>query len=63
MVKSSDRMKGNRGVFLRVANNRPIYLRSDLSRVVIGEVHHVGSGCHAVGMKRPDASDISLSKV
>ena len=56
MVKSSDRMKGDRGVFLRVANNLPIYLLSDLSR-------HVGSGYHVVGMKRADAPDISLSKV
>jgi enoyl-[acyl-carrier protein] reductase I len=24
-------------------------------------VHHVDSGYHAVGMKRPDATDISLS--
>jgi len=58
MVKSSDRMKGGRGVFLRVANNRPIYLLSDLSHVVTGEVHY-----RVVSMKRPAAPDISLSKV
>jgi len=57
-VKSSDRMKGGRGVFLRVANNRPIYLLSDLSHVVTGEVHY-----RVVSMKRPAAPDISLSKV
>ena len=28
--------------------------------VVLGEVHHVDSGYHVVGMKRPDAPDISL---
>jgi Enoyl-[acyl-carrier-protein] reductase (NADH) len=33
----------------------------DLSRGVTGEVHHVDSGYHVVGMKRPDAPDISLS--
>ena len=26
-----------------------------------GEVHQVDSGYHVVGMKRPDAPDISLS--
>jgi enoyl-[acyl-carrier protein] reductase I len=34
---------------------------SDLSRGVTGEVHHVDSGYHVVGMKRPDAPDISRS--
>src|SRR4249919_1309798 len=29
--------------------------------VLTGEVHHVDSGYHVVGMKRPDAPDISLS--
>ena len=28
---------------------------------VTGEMHHVDSGYHVVGMKRPDAPDISLS--
>ena len=37
-----------------------LYLLSDLSRGVTGEVHHVDSGYHVVGMKRPDAPDISL---
>jgi enoyl-[acyl-carrier protein] reductase I len=37
-----------------------LYLLSDLSRGVTGEVHHVDSGYHIVGMKRPDAPDISL---
>ena len=39
-----------------------LYLLSDLSRGVTGEVHHVDSGYHVVGMKRPDAPDISLAK-
>ncbi len=38
-----------------------LYLLSDMSRGVTGEVHHVDSGYHVVGMKRPDAPDISLS--
>ena len=37
-----------------------MYLLSDLARGVTGEVHHVDSGYHVVGMKRPDAPDISL---
>ncbi len=32
---------------------------ADMSRGVTGEVHHVGSGYHIVGMKHPDAPDIS----
>src|SRR3979490_2489440 len=39
-----------------------LYLLSDLSRGVTGEVHHVDSGYHVVGMKRPDAPDITLAK-
>src|SRR3979490_2413789 len=38
-----------------------MYLLSDLSRGVTGEAHHPDSGYHVVGMKRPDAPDISLS--
>ncbi len=37
-----------------------LYLLSDMSRGVTGEVHHVDSGYHIVGMKRPDAPDIAL---
>jgi enoyl-[acyl-carrier protein] reductase I len=36
-----------------------LYLLSDMSRGVTGEVHHVDSGYHIVGMKHPDAPDIS----
>src|SRR5216117_939614 len=39
-----------------------LYLLSRLGRAVTGEVHHVDSGYHVVGMKRPDAPDISLAK-
>lgn len=37
-----------------------LYLVSDLSRGVSGEVHHVDSGYHVVGMKAADAPDISV---
>ncbi len=36
-----------------------LYLLSDLSQGVTGEVHHVDSGYHVVGMKAIDAPDIS----
>jgi enoyl-[acyl-carrier protein] reductase I len=36
-----------------------LYLLSDLSAGVTGEVHHVDCGYHVVGMKRVDAPDIS----
>lgn len=39
-----------------------LYLLSDLSRGVTGEVHHVDAGYHIVGMKNPDAPDITLAK-
>ena len=37
-----------------------VYLLSDLSSGVTGEVHHVDCGYHVVGMKRADAPDISV---
>lgn len=36
-----------------------LYLLSDLSSGVTGEVHHVDSGYHVVGMKSVDAPDIA----
>jgi enoyl-[acyl-carrier protein] reductase I len=39
-----------------------MYFLSDLSRGVTGEVHHVDAGYHVVGMKNPDAPDITLAK-
>jgi enoyl-[acyl-carrier protein] reductase I len=39
-----------------------VYLLSDLSRGVTGEIHHVDSGYHVVGMKAVDAPDISVVK-
>ncbi len=37
-----------------------LYFLSDLSRGVTGEVLHVDSGYHVVGMKAVDAPDISV---
>ena len=39
-----------------------LYLLSDMSSGVSGEVHHVDSGYHVVGMKSVDAPDISVVK-
>ena len=39
-----------------------LYLLSDLSRGVTGEIHHVDSGYHVQGMKNEDAPDISVIK-
>jgi enoyl-[acyl-carrier protein] reductase I len=47
-----------RNVSLEDIGNAAAYLLSDLSRGVTGEIQHVDSGYHIVGMKHPDAPDI-----
>ncbi len=42
--------------------NSALYLLSDLSKGVTGEIHHVDAGYHVVGMKAVDAPDISVVK-
>jgi enoyl-[acyl-carrier protein] reductase I len=39
-----------------------LYLLSDLSRGVTGEIHHVDSGYHVQGMKNEDAPDFSVAR-
>ena len=39
-----------------------VYLLSDLSRGVTGEIHHVDAGYHIIGMKHPDAPDIVVAE-
>jgi len=39
-----------------------VYFLSDMSRGVTGEVSHVDAGYHIVGMKNPEAPDLSLDK-
>jgi enoyl-[acyl-carrier protein] reductase I len=39
-----------------------VYFLSDLSRGVTGEIHHVDAGYHIVGMKNPDAPDMTPGK-
>jgi enoyl-[acyl-carrier protein] reductase I len=49
-----------RNVTLEDIGGAGLYLLSDLSSGVTGEVHHVDSGYHVVGMKAVDAPDISV---
>ncbi len=51
-----------RNVSIGEVGNSAVYLLSDLSTGVTGEVHHVDSGFHTVGMKAVDAPDISVVK-
>jgi enoyl-[acyl-carrier protein] reductase I len=49
-------------VSIEEVGDAAVYLLSPLSRGVTGEVHHVDSGYHVVGMKAVDAPDISVVK-
>ncbi len=51
-----------RTVSIEEVGDTALYLLSDLSRGVTGEVLHVDSGYHVVGMKAVDAPDISVVK-
>ena len=51
-----------RTVSIEEVGDSALYLLSDLSRGVTGEVHHVDSGYHNVGMKAVDAPDITVDK-
>ncbi|TAK47189.1 MAG: enoyl-[acyl-carrier-protein] reductase FabI [Xanthobacteraceae bacterium] len=51
-----------RTVTIEEVGDAGMYFLSDLSRGVTGEIHHVDSGYHVVGMKRPDAPDLALVK-
>lgn len=51
-----------RNTTLEDVGGSALYLLSNLSSGVTGEVHHVDSGYHVVGMKAIDAPDISTLK-
>lgn len=51
-----------RTVSIEEVGDAAMYLLSNLGRAVTGEVHHVDSGYHIVGMKNPDAPDLTLAK-
>lgn len=39
-----------------------LYLLSDMSSAVTGEIHHVDAGYHVIGMKNPESPDMTLEK-
>jgi enoyl-[acyl-carrier protein] reductase I len=51
-----------RNVTLEEVGGAGLYLVSPLSTGVSGEVHHVDCGYHIVGMKNPDAPDLTIEK-
>lgn len=51
-----------RNITLQDVGGAGLYLLSDLSSGVTGEVHHVDAGYHVVGMKNVDAPDMVLEK-
>ncbi|MCG8507488.1 MAG: enoyl-ACP reductase FabI [Sphingomonadales bacterium] len=50
-----------RNISLDDVGGAGLYLVSDLSSGVTGEVHHVDAGYNVMGMKREDAPDIALA--
>ncbi len=50
-----------RNVELEEVGGAGLYMLSDLSKGVTGEVHHVDCGYHTVGMKNPNAPDIAVA--
>jgi enoyl-[acyl-carrier protein] reductase I len=51
-----------RTVTIEEVGDAGLYLLSDLSRAVTGEVHHVDNGYHIVGMKQVDAPDMEKAQ-
>ncbi len=49
-----------RTVSIDEVGNSALYLLSDMGSGVSGEIHHVDSGYHAIGMKAVDSPDIDL---
>ncbi len=49
-----------RSVSIEDVGNGALYLLSDMSRGVSGEIHHIDAGYHAIGMKAVDSPDIDL---
>jgi enoyl-[acyl-carrier protein] reductase I len=50
-----------RNVTIEDVGGAGLYLLSDLSAGVTGEIHHVDSGYNVIGMKAEDAPDISVA--
>ncbi len=50
-----------RNVTIEDVGGGALYLLSDLSSGVTGEIHHIDAGYNLIGMKQEDAPDIALS--
>ena len=48
-----------RTITIEEIGDTAVYLLSDMGRAVTGEIHHVDAGYHIVGMKNPDAPDMT----
>ena len=51
-----------RNVSIEDVGGAALYLLSDLGAGVTGEVHHVDAGYHVIGMKNPEAPDMTLER-
>jgi enoyl-[acyl-carrier protein] reductase I len=51
-----------RNVELEEVGGAGLYMLSDLSKGVTGEIHHVDCGYHVVGMKNPNAPDLGITQ-
>jgi enoyl-[acyl-carrier protein] reductase I len=51
-----------RSVTTEEVGDTALYLLSDMSRGMTGEIVHVDAGYHIVGMKHPEAPDIAVDK-
>jgi enoyl-[acyl-carrier protein] reductase I len=51
-----------RNITVDEVGDSALYFLSDLSRGVTGEVQHIDAGYHILGMKHPDAPDMSVVK-
>ena len=51
-----------RTVTIEEVGDSAVYLLSDMGRGTTGEILHVDAGYHVVGMKNPDAPDLTLDK-
>jgi enoyl-[acyl-carrier protein] reductase I len=51
-----------RNISVEEIGNAAVYLLSDMSSAVTGEVHYVDAGYHILGMKHPEAPDIDVTK-
>jgi enoyl-[acyl-carrier protein] reductase I len=52
-----------RNITIEDVGDTAVYLLSDMSRGVTGEIHHVDAGYHIIGMKHPEAPDIDVTNL